>query len=106
MTVRTGAAWLHQMACARNAKLSVENLKAVRSKTGLSISLCRQALLSNADSVPAALKWLDENEAARAEFAISPSCACECNSSMKCTAEASSSHHIRPLLLKQPNILL
>ena len=65
---RSAVACVHQSACVRDVKLSVENLKAVRSKTGLSISLCRQALLANADSVPAALKWLDENEAARAEF--------------------------------------
>ena len=50
---------------AKTAKL--EALKAVRSKTGLSISLCRQALAQNSDDVAAALKWLDANEDARAE---------------------------------------
>jgi hypothetical protein len=64
---------------AKASKLSLENLKSIRSKTGLSISLCRQALVENSDDLAAALQWLDKNEAARAESVsrrLLSSCAC------------------------------
>ena len=62
-----GVVRLSRSAVVLEGKLSVEHLKAVRSKTGLSISLCRNALLATNNSVPDALKWLDANEEARAE---------------------------------------
>ena len=57
------------LATGDSGKSSLEALKAVRDKTGLSIALCRKALVENGSDVAAALKWLDANEAARAERA-------------------------------------
>lgn len=49
-------------------KASAENVKALRAQTSLSIALCRKALDASSNNIEAAVKWLNENEQARAEF--------------------------------------
>lgn len=57
---------LHLTAAAR-AKPSVANIKVIRQRTGLPMTLVRQALLESGNDVDGAVKWLGENEEARAE---------------------------------------
>ncbi len=51
-----------------STKASAENVKLLRQQTSLSIMLCRKALDAAQNDLTAAMKWLEDNEQARAEY--------------------------------------
>ncbi len=51
-----------------STKVSAENVKLLRQQTSLSIGLCRKALENGNNDIAGAMKWLQDNEQARAEY--------------------------------------